>query len=295
VNKYLSQRLQKKNVWKRIFRERLTEPIHLNCVSVVAALFGSFRTKVDFDLVFRAHHAFSLLKVADWAKKYGIPRVTAVEFGVANGAGLLNMCEVGGRVTEATGVQFDFVGFDGGAGLPPPRDYRDHPEYYNLGDYPMLSPGSLMSCLPKNARLVLGDIHETVRRFVPSSPVAFVSIDVDYYHSAVDALRLLESSPEMYLPWVIIYLDDVDAEGHNQHSGEMLAVHEFTAHHSLRPITPYNTLRSRRLFQRALWIDHMYMVHVFDHPIRARALHQVGQSVLDNPYLAPGVLKSRAG
>jgi hypothetical protein len=142
--------------------------------------------------------------------------------------------------------------------------------------------------LPKNAQLVLGDIHETIRRFVPSSPIAFVSIDVDYYYSAVDALQLLEGPPEMYLPWVIIYLDDVDAEGHNQHCGEMLAIHEFTTRHPSRPITPYNTLRSRRLFQRALWIDHIYIAHVFDHSIREHALHRVGQATLDNPYLPVG-------
>lgn len=285
MNEYLMQRLRKRNVWKRILRERLTEPLHLNFASLGAALFGSFRTKVEFDLVFRNHHAFSLLRAADWAKKYDIPRVTAVEFGVANGAGLLNMCEVGRRVTEDTGIQFDFVGFDGGAGLPPPRDYRDHPEYYSRGDYPMQNPDSLLASLPSNARLVLGNIHETVRSFVPSSPIAFVSIDVDYYFSAVDALRLLEGSPDMYLPWVIIFLDDVDQDGHNQHCGEMLAINEFTARHPLRPITPYNTLRSRRLFQRALWIDHIYMAHVFDHPIREGALDRVGHEVRDNPYL----------
>jgi hypothetical protein len=286
MNPYLLQRLQKRNVWKRILRERVTEPFHLNLFSICVALFGAFRTKVDCDLVFRAHHAFALLKAADWAKKYNIPRVTAVEFGVANGAGLLNMCEVGGRVTEATGIQFDFVGFDGGTGLPPPRDYLDHPEYYKAGDYPMQSPERLVSALPKNAQLVLGDIHETVPCFVPPSPIAFVSVDVDYYYSAVDALRLLEGSPETYLPWVIMYLDDVDQDGHNPHSGEMLAIREFSERHPTRPIAPYNALRSRRIFQRALWIDHMYMAHIFDHPIREHALHQVGKATLDNPYLA---------
>jgi hypothetical protein len=285
MNKYLSQRLRKKGVWKRILRERLAEPLHLNLVSAGVALLGSFRTKVDFDLVMRAHHAFALLKAADWAKKYDIRRVTAVEFGVANGAGLLNMCEVGRRVTEATGINFDFVGFDGGAGLPPPRDYRDHPEYYSKGDYPMQSPDKLIASLPENAQLILGDIHETVRRFTPPSPVGFVSVDVDYYYSAVDALNLLEGDPENYLPWIIIYLDDVDHDGHNQHSGEMLAIQEFTERHPLRPITPYNSLRPRRLFQRALWIDHMYMAHIFDHQIRTRAIEREGKAVLDNPYL----------
>jgi hypothetical protein len=32
MNKYLSQRLRKKGVWKRILRERLAEPLHLNLV-----------------------------------------------------------------------------------------------------------------------------------------------------------------------------------------------------------------------------------------------------------------------
>jgi hypothetical protein len=59
------------------------------------------------------------LYVADEAKKLGLKSVTLAEFGVANGAGLLNICLVAQRVTKATGIEFDIYGFDSGKGMPP--------------------------------------------------------------------------------------------------------------------------------------------------------------------------------
>jgi hypothetical protein len=69
--KFLLKRLSRRQVWKRIFLERLTEPLHLNLLALPVALFGSFRTKVAFDLIVRQHHAFGLLRAADWAKGAG--------------------------------------------------------------------------------------------------------------------------------------------------------------------------------------------------------------------------------
>jgi hypothetical protein len=43
--------------WVERFRERLTEPLHLNIASAFVAAFGSYRTKVDFDLIRRRHYA----------------------------------------------------------------------------------------------------------------------------------------------------------------------------------------------------------------------------------------------
>jgi hypothetical protein len=74
------------------------------------------RSKVDFDLIVRPQHAFCLLTAADQAIKYGYKSVTALEFGVANGAGLQNICEVAALVTRATGVEFQIAGFDTGQG-----------------------------------------------------------------------------------------------------------------------------------------------------------------------------------
>ena len=233
----------------------------------------------------RAQHAFGLLQAADWAKEYGIARLSAIEFGVANGAGLLNLCEIARKVTESTGVEFDIYGFDSGAGMPAPRDYRDHPEYYRRGDFPMQNPTALRSLLPTNARLILGSICETVSAFQPSAPIGFVSMDVDYYFSTVEALQVFCGPPESYLPWVILYLDDLEFDGHNEHCGELLAAREFTQAHPLRPITRYNLLRQKRIFQRALWIDHVHIAHVLDHPIRSQAIGKQGTVVLENPYL----------
>ena len=71
MSKFLLRRLREPGTLRRIFLERLTEPIHLNLLSAFA-LFGSLRTKVDFDLIVRQHTAYGLLKAADNAKELGV-------------------------------------------------------------------------------------------------------------------------------------------------------------------------------------------------------------------------------
>src|SRR5687767_14259572 len=99
--------------------------------------FGSFRTRVKWDVVVRQHNACSILQVADAAKGVGIKTVSVIEFGVATGAGLINMARIAGEVTRVTGVEFKLYGFDTGKGMPPARDYRDHPDMYAHGDFAM--------------------------------------------------------------------------------------------------------------------------------------------------------------
>lgn len=114
------RKLAKPSIWERTLQERLSEPLHLNALSVLVALFGGFESKVYFDLVIRAHNAFCLLQAAKNAKNCGYSAITAIEFGVANGAGLLNMAAIAREVTKSTGVNIDLVGFDAGNGMPPP-------------------------------------------------------------------------------------------------------------------------------------------------------------------------------
>ena len=280
------KRLREGRIWKRILRERMTEPLLANVYAAFVTLFGSFRQKVDCDLVIRQHHAFGLLTAADWARECGITRISAIEFGVANGAGLLNMCSVAKRVTKETGVEFDIYGFDSGTGMPRPRDYRDHPEFYMWGDFPMQAPDLLRAKLPANARLVLADIGESIQEYlVNCAPIGFISMDVDYYFSTVEALRVLEGPADRYLPSIVMYLDDIDRDRHNPFCGEWLAVREFTEAHRSRKITRFNMLRQRRLFQRAIWVEKMFIAHILDHDWRCRSLHERREIVLDNPYL----------
>lgn len=281
---------RKKYIWERIFRERLAEPLHLNSIAAFVALFGSFRAKVYFDLVLRQHNAYALLAAADAAKDLGIGRFTAIEFGVASGAGLLNMIEIGTRVTRATGVEIDLVGFDNGSGMPEPTGYRDHPEYYRQGDFQMESREALERALPPNARLIIGDIGSTLPAFMESqsanSPIGFVSIDVDFYSSTIDCLPAFRGEATNYLPLVSVYLDDVMFAGHCRWAGELLAVEEFSRQEPLRRIGPSNFLREWRLFKRPAWISHMYTLHVFDHPARSTR-EGTGNAVLINPMLPP--------
>lgn len=285
---FLLKKLKQPHIIKRIFIERLTEPLHLNFISLAVAIAGSTRSKIAFDLIPRQHLAFGLLQVADDAKQHGIMKVSAVEFGVATGAGLFNMCEIAKRVTEATGVEFAITGFDSGTGMPPARDYRDHPEYFTVGDFPS-DPEAIRRKLPPNAQLIVGDVAQTVPEFVrtlsASAPLGFAAIDVDYYWSTKECMPVFLGPPESYLPVTTVYLDDVEQYGMCKFAGELLAVEEFNEENKLRKITPMNFLRPGRIFRNAKWIDHMFSLHVFDHPIRSTIRAAGKPAILTNPYL----------
>lgn len=256
----------------RILRERLTEPLHLNAASALIALMGSFRAKVACDLVSRPHYAYGMLAAADQALEAGLKTFTAVEFGVAAGEGLLNMCAIANQVQRAMGVQVNIVGFDSGKGMPPPIDYRDHPEEFQAGDFPM-QYDRLESRLPVNCQLVLGPVEETVFAFLKNSlgsasPLGFAAFDLDYYSSTKQALALLgdpDASKYLFLP--VLYFDDIVLPTYNEWAGELLAIKEFNADHEMRKIEQYRFLRSRRIFKAARWIDQIFLLHLFDHPL----------------------------
>ena len=93
-----------------------------------------------------------------------------------------------------------------------------------------------MQALPDNAELIIGNITETVPKFIKTlskeSPVGFISVDVDYYWSAKECLTVLLGEPEKYLPMtVVVYLDDIGVPSANPWVGELLAVNEFNAEH----------------------------------------------------------------
>ncbi len=271
------------NRLKKVFRERITEPLHLNVLSVFVALVGTFRAKVDFDLVVRQQYAFPILYAADQASKHGIKKLVIAEFGVASGAGLVNICMIASKVTKATGIEFKVFGFDTGSGMPPAIDYRDHPEIWQEGDFPIDIP-KLRAALPSFAQLLIGDLETTIPQFLeqlsPDAPLAFVSIDVDYYSSTVKVLDAFKSSAEKYLPMTMVYLDDITMDTANPWCGESLAISEFNESMRLRKIAPFAFLRAQRIFKNARWIDMIYGLHVLDHERRTPRITR-------DPYVTP--------
>jgi hypothetical protein len=174
-------------------------------------------------LIIRQQHAYALLDLADHVKSLGYKKATVIVFGVAAGAGLLNLQKLSQQVTKSTGISFDLYGFDTGTGMPQPQSYKDHPELYQAGDFSMDS-SLLSSKLVKDTKLILGPLSETIRTFslndFSAAPIGFISVDVDYYSSTVDALKVLALRPESYLPRVIVYLDDLEDPSHNLYCGD---------------------------------------------------------------------------
>lgn len=276
-SKYVQRKMALARVRRRDFLERLTEPLHLNAIAAAVWAFGSYRDKLAFDLVVRPQHAF------------GIRRVTLIEFGVASGAGIVNMAYIAERVTRETGMRFELYGFDTGEGMPPPADHRDHPEYYQAGDFQM-DATPLREALPDSVHLVLGDLRDTVPAFLAErtedAPIGFVTLDVDYYWSTVAALRVLAADPCLYLPLTTTYFDDVLLDNHNSWQGQLLAIREFNASNPMRKLEHHRFLENQRVFRNASWLKQIYSLHVMDHPARSTlAMHRGAQRHLENAYL----------
>ncbi|WP_439151666.1 hypothetical protein [Winogradskyella sp.] len=285
---FLFKRLSKKRIWNRIYKERLSEPLHLNFISLFIYIFGSFRRKVFYDLILRPHHAFSILKAADEAKERGFNEIDILEFGVAHGSGLMNMIKIAERVSKTTKVKINIYGFDTGEGMPEPIDYRDHPEYYNTGDFPM-NRELLEGKINGKAHLFIGPIKETLRDYLKQkskmSPIGFVSIDVDYYSSTKDVFELFKHDAQSFLPLTYIYFDDIFMDNHNNKCGELLAIKEFNEENKLRNIAYHRFLENKRLFKNSNWIKQIYFLHVLDHDYRFNTNRDESKRVLDNPYL----------
>lgn len=284
----LRTKLAKRRIWRRIFSERLAEPLHLNLLSIPVLAFGSFRMKVAWDLVVRQQYAFGALEAADIAKACGLSAVTLIEIGVASGGGLINLAVIAERVSKETGIRCEVHGFDSGVGMPAPVDYRDHPDLYTQGDFTM-NAEALRAILPAGCELHLGPLRATIPRFLervgPAAPIGFVALDVDYWSSTVQALELFQGKPEQYLPRTVVYVDDIALDGHNSAAGASLAISEFNQAMSRRRLERHAFLENRRIFRRPAWIKQTMFLHVLDHPKRSEPAPAASRRYIENPYL----------
>lgn len=283
------KKLKQKHILKRLVTERLTEPLHLNVISFFVWLFGSYKTKIWFDMILRPNHAYALLQAARHALANGIQKITVIEFGVATGGGLMNIGRICQRLHKIYGVEFRVFGFDTGEGMPAPVDYRDHPELYKKGDYKM-NKALLEKNLPENCQLVIGQVKDTIPHFLQhtdlvNAPIGFISFDLDYYYSTKEALSVLQHHPACYLSCFPVYFDDIALWSHNSWCGELLAIEEFNQTQPLRKIEKNRFLPYTRIFKHAAWLEHIYFVHVLDAPARNQIRVDGQADVLENPYL----------
>jgi hypothetical protein len=253
--------------------QALNEPLPARFLAVRALDavldFLPYERKIHIGSVARAHYGFGLLHAARLANRLGLKRISALEFGVAGGNGLLALEAHAARVTRETGVEVEIFGFDTGAGLPPPADYRDLPYAWETGFYAM-NAEQLEKRL-RSASLIIGDVRETTRRFHERNapPIGFIVFDLDYYSSTMAALEIFALESSRLLPRVFCYFDDV-AGGpgfcYNEFTGELLAIQEFNAAHTDRKIARLAGLRYHVGSLPARWHEQMYVAHLFAHP-----------------------------
>lgn len=216
----------------------------------------------------RSQYLWPLIHAAHVARALGMPKIAALEFGVAGGNGLLALERAAATATELSGTEIEIYGFDTGSGMPAPTDPRDapfliEPSYFDMDEEALRARLS-------TAQLVLGPVGETVPRWAEGehAPIGFIAFDLDYYSSTVEAFRVLEDEPERFLPRVPCYFDDTFGYGWTEFMGVHAAIDEYNGAHDQRKLGKILGLRFElppHEFQQA-WHEKMYVFHLFDHP-----------------------------
>jgi hypothetical protein len=239
------------------------QPFRLFIKHILALVPCSVETRAIWDLSARPHYLVGTLFAAARARVQRIPEISVIEFGVAGGNGLLTLQAEAEAVERATGIAIHVYGFDAGPGGLPgfSGDYRDHPDMWKPGDYPM-DVDALRTKLAPRTTLILGDIRDTIDRFhrdYKPQPIGFMSIDLDLYSSTAAALRTLHLCP--VLRHVVIYCDDIDLALCHRWAGELLAIDEFNQQHANLKIDRWRGLRNGRPFPETPWINRMFICH----------------------------------
>ena len=152
-------------------------------------------------------------------------------------------------------------------------DHRDVPNLYRESGFPM-DEAKLRARL-KSARLILGDVNETIGTFLASrpAPVGFVSVDVDLYSSTMSALKVVRRGPGVAVTACVLLL--------RRHSGrDVFRVHRRTTRHCGLQRGPRDAERFRRYSVYGIscipphsteaWPDQMFIAHLFDHDASGR-------------------------
>jgi len=216
----------------------------------------------------RPHYVWGVLQGAALGKVLGFQRVSMLEIGVAGGAGLLAMERAADLCEELANIKIDVIGFDTGAGIPKPCDYRDMPYKWSEGYYPC-DVAELKKRL-KRAELRIGLLKETMPAFLAQNPapVAFVAFDTGMYSSTRDALSLFRGTHESLLPRLCCSFRSATGKDMSEYGAELLAISEFNDNHAMRKIS---SIRGLTYFVppklRWWWIDTMHSLHIFDHPL----------------------------
>jgi hypothetical protein len=262
-------------------------PIRTRCRNIIQRYgLGSYSFRLSIGAVDRPNYAFLVYQAAQLSARLGHPRVSILEFGVAGGNGLLALEYHAEEIEKLFPVKIDIYGFDTGKGLPEPLDYRDLEYHWKPNFFKMDVPG--LEARLKRAKLVLGDVRETVSKFFKEhnpAPVGAVSMDLDFYSSTATALKLFDADPIHFLPRAVVYFDDTigdQKELYGDFTGQRLAIHEFNRNRDKAKLSPiYYLLASPGA---PGWHHQMWSLHLFDHVDYNKFISEDNQQL---PLVAP--------
>lgn len=179
----------------------------------------------------RPHYAFGLFFTASLANQLNIKKFSVIEFGCWQGEGLMDIEHFSEEIEKIFNVEIDIYGFEGGEGLPPPKDFKDRLYQFSQGEM-KLSPDKIKKNL-KKSKLIIGKFEDTVPKFMEGdfSPIGCIFNDADYYSSTSDSFKILNDY-ERLLPKVLLYFDDLNFS--SQLTGEFGAINNFNKLNELK-------------------------------------------------------------
>jgi len=230
---------------------------------------GSFQTRLALSAVDRPANAWCTYYAAWEARALGYKAVTVIEFGVAGGTGLLNLCKHKREIQRELGIEVVVVGFDSGTGLPPSNDSRDLLYFWPPGSF-VMDRAALEKRLAGQASLVLGDVTNTVESWQPreDAPIGAIIFDLDFYTSTMAALRIFNQAN--ILPRVWCYFDDIRGYPGNAYTdriGEREAIKQFNCDPRRQALNDH--LSPAYVFKglpAEPWHQDIYLYHRLGHP-----------------------------
>lgn len=211
----------------------------------------------------RMVYASNIWKIAAEAQSIGIKAFSVIEFGVAGGNGLMAMEFYAREISRLFNIEIEVYGFDNAAGLPVIKENnieKELPYIFYGGAYNFMDIEKTKKRL-RSAKLILGDIEETLKNFVEiynPAPIGFISVDVDQYAGTAAILSFLESDDKNFLPRINMYFDDIEPAAELR--GEHRAILEFNQKNQNMKILPEDSRTKEKICFR------------YQHPLYAKEI-----------------------
>jgi hypothetical protein len=230
---------------------------------------GSYKTRIHSYAVNRPHYGWCLYHASVEAKSLGYKAITAIEFGVAGGNGIVSLCEHKQEIARELGIEVVVVGFDSGTGLPETNDPRDLLYFWPARSFE-LDQNALKKRIGCRAELVLGNVADTIKDWQPraDAPIGAIMFDLDFYTSTMASFNIF-TKPNV-LPRVWCYFDDIRGDPENAYSdsiGEREAIKQFNLDTEREKendhLSPAFTFKGLPL---EAWQLDIYLYHRMNHP-----------------------------